>query len=143
MRLELKLAKSGMLIIDDAYNASPTSMKAALDLLAELEPQKEKWALLGDIREIGKEEERYHRELGTYAVQKGITRLYTVGKRGFWIHEGAKEVSPKGLKIEHFATLEEAGDTLNREGNEGVLLLVKASRAVQLDQVIKKLTEGA
>lgn len=143
MRLELEKAKNGMTIINDAYNASPTSMRAALDLLSELEPHLEKWALLGDIREIGKEEETYHRELGAYAVQRGISRIYTVGKRGHWIAEGARAVSLAQERIiHHFASLDEASEALEQEGKPSVLLLVKASRAVQLDRVVKKLTEG-
>ncbi|MFC4545862.1 UDP-N-acetylmuramoyl-tripeptide--D-alanyl-D-alanine ligase [Paenactinomyces guangxiensis] len=143
MRLEMVTAQNGMQIINDAYNASPTSMRAALDLLAELEPQLEKWALLGDIHEIGSLEENYHKELGAYAIQKGISRIYTVGKRGRWISEGAREANRDSARwIQHFASLAEAGEVLNQKGNSGVLLLVKASRAVQLDQVVKNLTEG-
>ncbi|MFC7442325.1 UDP-N-acetylmuramoyl-tripeptide--D-alanyl-D-alanine ligase [Laceyella putida] len=144
MRLELKQAASGMSIIDDAYNASPTSMRAAIDLLMELAPDKEKWALLGDIREIGSLEEPYHRELGAYAIEKGVSRLYTIGERGRWIAEGAKAaVQEHACVIHHFASQEEAIHTLAAEGNAHILLLVKASRAVQLDIVIRKLTEGA
>lgn len=143
MRLEMKTATNGMLIINDAYNASPTSMRAALNLLTELEPQLEKWALLGDIREIGSEEETYHQDLGAYAVEKGISRIYTVGKRGRWIFEGAKAANQDPARtILHFDSLAEATRLLQKEGNEQVLLLVKASRAVQLDQVVKNLTEG-
>ncbi|MBA4542542.1 MULTISPECIES: UDP-N-acetylmuramoyl-tripeptide--D-alanyl-D-alanine ligase [Thermoactinomyces] len=143
MRLELKQAANGMKIIDDSYNASPTSMRAALDLLSELEPGLKKWALLGDMREIGPEEKMYHTDLGVYAVKKGIDRLYTLGERGKWIGEGAKSAVPvRPIVIDHFDTIEEASDRLNREGNGDILLLVKASRAVELDRVIKKLTEG-
>ncbi|MFD1423582.1 UDP-N-acetylmuramoyl-tripeptide--D-alanyl-D-alanine ligase [Laceyella sediminis] len=144
MRLELKQAANGMDIIDDAYNASPTSMRAAIDLLMELAPEKEKWALLGDIREIGSTEEQYHRELGAYAVEKGVSRLYTVGERGRWIAEGARSAaSGSACVIHHFSSHEEAAQLLSAEGNAHILLLVKASRAVQLDIVIRKLTEGA
>jgi len=144
MRLEFVQASNGMKIINDAYNASPTSVRAALDLLAELEPDLEKWAFLGDILEIGQEEERYHRELGAYAMEKGIDRLFTVGKRARWIHEGAVETHPELDKVLiHFATLEEATQRIMQEGHPRVLLLAKASRAMQLDQAVKKWTEGA
>jgi UDP-N-acetylmuramoyl-tripeptide--D-alanyl-D-alanine ligase len=143
MRLELKLARNGMSIIDDAYNASPTSMRAALDLLSELDPGREKWAILGDMREIGSLEERSHKEVGAYVAEKGIARLYTVGERGRWIGEGARIAGTGNLVIRHFATLDEAAEELAREGHPGVLLLVKASRAAQLDRVVKTLTEGA
>lgn len=143
-RLERVTARNGMQILDDSYNASPTSVKAALNLLSELEPQKEKWALLGDIRELGEEwEEKLHREVGRYAIESGIHRLYTIGERGRWIAEGAKEVnSTSDRVIHHLSSQEEAIELLHREGNPKALLLVKASRAMQLDQVVKRLVEG-
>lgn len=144
MRLETKMARNGMLLIDDAYNASPTSMKAALDLLAEIEPEKEKWALLGDMLETGEQEEHYHRELGVYAMEKGIHRLYTIGERGRWIHEGAmKAKACDNQALVHFHTPDEAVETLLREGHPETILLVKASRAARLDQIVKNMTEGA
>ncbi|MGA8943198.1 MAG: UDP-N-acetylmuramoyl-tripeptide--D-alanyl-D-alanine ligase [Thermoactinomyces sp.] len=143
MRLELKVAGNGMLIINDAYNASPTSMRAALDLLAEMEPEREKWALLGDILEIGEREESYHKEIGVYAMKKGINRLYTIGERGRWIYEGAVEAKNSAQTLVHFHTLDDAATTLTREGHQNSVLLVKASRAAQLDQIVNKMTEGA
>lgn len=144
MRLEMKLSRNGMLLIDDAYNASPTSMKAALDLLAEIEPEKEKWALLGDMLETGEQEEHYHREIGVYAMEKGINRLYTIGERGRWIYEGAMEAEARDNQaLVHFHTPDEAVETLLQEGHHETILLVKASRAARLDQIVKNMTEGA
>ena len=71
MRLETVVAENGMRVINDAYNANPTAVRAAIDWLADLEPEKEKWVLLGDMTELGADEERYHREIGRYAVEKG------------------------------------------------------------------------
>jgi UDP-N-acetylmuramoyl-tripeptide--D-alanyl-D-alanine ligase len=143
MRLELKKATNGMDLINDAYNASPTSMRAAIDLLSELEGSQEKWVLLGDIREIGEQEQWYHREIGKYAVNKGISQILTVGERGCWIAEGAQEVNRDPNRvIRHFLSLEEASEWLMKNGNSDAILLVKASRAAQLDQVVQHLTEG-
>ncbi|SFJ04665.1 UDP-N-acetylmuramoyl-tripeptide--D-alanyl-D-alanine ligase [Thermoflavimicrobium dichotomicum] len=143
MRLELKTAQNGMRIINDAYNASPTSMRAAIDLLIEIDAHLEKWVLLGDMREIGEKEEIYHREIGEYAVKQGVSRIYTVGNRGRWIAEGARNVNrDKDRVIQHFASLDEASQWFAQNGNPGVILLVKASRAAQLDRVVHHLTEG-
>ncbi|MBS7530287.1 UDP-N-acetylmuramoyl-tripeptide--D-alanyl-D-alanine ligase [Hazenella sp. IB182353] len=139
MRLELKTARNGMAIINDAYNASPTSMRAALDLLAEIHPNKEKWALLGDINEIGDQSEYYHREIGEYVVGKGINKLYTIGPMGEWIHAGAEEA---GISPLHFASKEEAISILDRDGDANVVLLVKASRSLSLEIIVKRLVEG-
>jgi UDP-N-acetylmuramoyl-tripeptide--D-alanyl-D-alanine ligase len=142
--LELMTAQNQMLIINDAYNASPTSMRAAMNLLMEVEPDKDKWVLLGDIHEIGEQEETYHRELGEYAINKGISRIYTVGRRGYWIFEGAKASNQDPNRvIHHFSTLKEASESLHKAGNRNVILLIKASRAAKLDQVVQFLIEGA
>ncbi|WP_052807441.1 UDP-N-acetylmuramoyl-tripeptide--D-alanyl-D-alanine ligase [Risungbinella massiliensis] len=145
MRLEKVTGKNGITIINDAYNASPTSMKAALHLLVEIEPDREKWALLGEIREIGGTwEEEYHRDLGRNAVELGIDCLLTVGEKGKWIADGAKERNHEGkLQIHSFVDRQEASNWLLQHSNENTVLLVKASRGAQLDQVVKIITEGA
>lgn len=140
MRLQIQHAKNGMLIINDAYNASPTSIRAALELHQELEPQLEKWVLLGDVFELGEKEEIYHREIGAYAIDKQVDRLYTIGKRGKWIADGAMAAKRNTeCQIQHFDSHDEAFEHLAKEGNQGVSLLVKASRSMHLDQVVQKL----
>ncbi|SDW05617.1 UDP-N-acetylmuramoyl-tripeptide--D-alanyl-D-alanine ligase [Marininema mesophilum] len=142
MRLEKVTATNGMLIINDAYNASPSSMRATIDLLSSLDGFKEKWVLLGDMLEMGPEEEAYHREVGRFAMEKGISRVYAMGARGRWIVDGAQEVAPEGKAI-HFQNPEEAAQTLLAEGNEGVVLLVKASRGARLETTVEHILKGA
>lgn len=140
MRLQLHRARNKMFMINDAYNASPTSMKAALDLLQEVEPHTEKWVLLGDMLEIGEKEERYHREIGAYAAEKNVKRILTIGERGKWIAEGAAAADQRTKPfIKHFTSHDEAIRYLETEGSQNVLLLVKASKAMHLDQVVQKL----
>jgi UDP-N-acetylmuramoyl-tripeptide--D-alanyl-D-alanine ligase len=140
MRLETVVAENGMRILNDAYNASPASVRAAIDWLVDLEPDKKKWVLLGDMAELGAEEERYHREIGRYAVEKGVRRVYTFGDRGRWIAEGAQETG-KEVRVEHFSSLEDAAKALREQGNEEVMLLVKASRMIRLERVVQDLTK--
>ncbi|MDN4594966.1 UDP-N-acetylmuramoyl-tripeptide--D-alanyl-D-alanine ligase [Polycladomyces subterraneus] len=141
MRLELRKTAKGMLIIDDTYNASPTSMRAAIDLLMELDEGKEKWVLLGDMMEIGAQEAAYHREIGRYAAEKGVSRVYTLGEKARWIGEGVTSANPT-IPVRHFKTRSEAAQTLQEQGEPQVILLAKASRAVKLDEVVKDLTKG-
>lgn len=145
MRLEMVTAKCGLSIINDSYNASPTSVRAALDLLQEIDPSAEKWALLGDIREIGGAwEESYHRDLGAYAIEKGVTKLFTVGDRGRWISEGAKAANgAQACEVIHFSNTDEVSKYIEKIGHPQVYILVKASRAMKLDQVVRSLVEGA
>jgi UDP-N-acetylmuramoyl-tripeptide--D-alanyl-D-alanine ligase len=142
-RLELKTAVSGMQIIDDAYNASPTSMRAAIDLLMELDLSLEKWVLLGDMLETGQQEKIYHQEIGEYAVNRGVSHIYTVGDRGRYIFEGAIRANHDSNRmIQHFASIEEASRFLAQVGGPEAILLIKASLGAQLVQVVHHLTEG-
>ncbi|MFC4076535.1 UDP-N-acetylmuramoyl-tripeptide--D-alanyl-D-alanine ligase [Salinithrix halophila] len=141
MRLEQTYAPNGMLIINDAYNASPTAMKAAIDLLVSLEGYEEKWVLLGDMLEIGPDEKKYHREVGRFAVEKGVSRIYTMGSKGAWIAEGAKEAAPE-QSVVHFADAAEAASVLGADGRSGAVLLVKASRGARLEIVVEQLLKG-
>lgn len=143
MRLEAVEAKNGMKIINDAYNASPTSVYAALDILAEAEPKLEKWALLAGIEELGDQEKSYHEQVGEYAAAKNLSGLITIGSKGLWIYEAAKLASVHHIELKHFSTKEEAFSYLNHNGNENMLLLVKASRKAGLDHIVKQLIEGA
>jgi UDP-N-acetylmuramoyl-tripeptide--D-alanyl-D-alanine ligase len=141
MRLERLVAANGMTIINDAYNASPRAMMATLDLLSTLPENRKKWALLGDMLELGHEEERYHREVGAYAVQHGVERLYTLGRRGEWIAEGARSIGG-GTTIIHCDSHGEAAERLLHEGDAAVTLLVKASRGARLETVVEQLVKG-
>ncbi len=127
-------------VINDAYNASPTSMRASIDLLMTIEQEREKWVLLGDILELGPDEKDYHREIGRYAVEKGVSRIFTIGDRGRWIAEGAKERDPLRA-VTHFSSHDEAVQKIADIGRAGVLLLVKASRGLQLETVVQELIE--
>lgn len=137
-RLEVQTAHNGMTVINDAYNASPTSVKAALLLYRDLDSQKEKWILLGDMLEMGEQEESYHRDVGAFAVQMGIKHIYTIGRRGRWIAAGANEHREKNVVyyIHHFENHDEAISHFRRVGNENVILLVKASLGAQLERVV-------
>ena len=89
-RMALVEAADGATLIDDTYNASPVSVAAALDFLAEspLAPGRHRYAVLGDMLELGPDEERLHRQIGAKAA--GIAEaLVTVGERGRWIGEAA------------------------------------------------------
>ena len=136
-RMQLAEAVSGATVVDDTYNASPVSMAAALDFLAEtpVPTGRRRLAVLGDMLELGPDEERLHREIGTRAA--GIVdALLAVGQRGRWIADAARAagLSNIGLALD----AEEAGQVLDRHlaPGPGDLLLVKASRGIELDRVV-------
>jgi UDP-N-acetylmuramoyl-tripeptide--D-alanyl-D-alanine ligase len=134
LRLRTLPGPNGSTIIDDSYNASPASMLAALDLLAELPGRR--LALLGDMLELGAFEEEGHRLVGQRAA-RSLHALYVVGERGRLIGEAAQAA---GLAEVHFLPKEEAAAALRMALGRGDHLLVKASRALALETVSEELT---
>ncbi|MGQ9573025.1 MAG: UDP-N-acetylmuramoyl-tripeptide--D-alanyl-D-alanine ligase [Dehalococcoidia bacterium] len=135
LRLRALPGPRGSTILDDTYNASPASMLAALDLLAELPGRH--LALLGDMLELGSFEEEGHRLVGERAAQI-IDVLYVLGERGWIIGEAAQAAGHQDVRF--LASKEQAAAAIGETLSEGDYLLVKASRAMALETVIEELT---
>ncbi len=139
-RMQLAEAASGATVVDDTYNASPVSMSAALDFLAEtpVPAGRRRLAVLGDMLELGPDEEQLHREIGVKAA--GIVDgLLAVGRRGRWIGDAARAA---GLRmVGEAADADEAAVLIDRHlaPGPGDLLLVKGSRGIELDRVVDSL----
>ncbi|WP_377889350.1 UDP-N-acetylmuramoyl-tripeptide--D-alanyl-D-alanine ligase [Alkalihalobacillus sp. R86527] len=136
MRLEQFKSNNGALIINDAYNASPTSMKAAIDTLSELEGYKKKIAVLGDMYELGDKEEQLHREIAE-SIRNPITEVVTVGEKSKWIYDEMKKNEAVGVPAVSFATKEEASSYLKDRLDKETAVLLKASRGLGLETIIK------
>jgi UDP-N-acetylmuramoyl-tripeptide--D-alanyl-D-alanine ligase len=140
-RMAVAEATGGATIIDDTYNASPVSVAAALDFLGEtpLAPGRARYAVLGDMLELGPDEERLHREAGA-RVAGVADALVAVGERGRWIAEGARAAGMRRVTTAHDA--EDATVAVERDLAPGVgdLLLVKGSRGIELDRLVASLT---
>jgi UDP-N-acetylmuramoyl-tripeptide--D-alanyl-D-alanine ligase len=139
-RMSVVAAASGATLVDDTYNASPVSVSAALDFVAStaIRAGGRRLAVLGDMLELGPEEERLHREIGVQAASV-LDGLVAVGERGRWI---AGAAAAAGLS--QVATAEDAIDAvavLDRElaPGPGDLVLVKGSRGVALDRTVEGL----
>ncbi len=123
-------------IIDDAYNASPLSMRAALDAVGTMKA-KRKIAVLGDMRELGKYSIQAHEAIGMMAG-KNFDLLFTVGPQAKFIAESAMSaggMSPKSVRS--FDTAEEAAPVIRNVLKPGDLVLVKASRGIGLDKLVE------
>ncbi len=140
-RMQVVEAASGATLVDDTYNASPVSVAAALDFLAEtpLPAGRRRIAVLGDMLELGPDEERLHREIGARAAA-AVDMLVTVGPRGAWIAEGAD-----AIPVASAADAEEAVAVLEREVAPGVgdVVLLKGSRGIGLDRAVDLLRGSA
>ena len=137
----LRRHASGALLYDDAYNANPSSMRAALETLAVL-PARRRIAVLGDMLELGAEEERWHREAGAAAVGRSDL-IVCVGPRARAIGEGAAAAGFSENAILRVASAEDAAERLAGMLREGDAVLFKASRGVGLERTVAALAGRA
>jgi UDP-N-acetylmuramoyl-tripeptide--D-alanyl-D-alanine ligase len=127
---------AGGLLINDAYNANPVSMRAALAYLVERAGDRRRVAILGEMAELGRTAPDYHREIGAAAAELGIDELLAVG-------ELARAYLGHGVPGRWVANVHEAIRELGEVVRPGDAVLVKASRAVGLEAVAAALTELA
>jgi UDP-N-acetylmuramoyl-tripeptide--D-alanyl-D-alanine ligase len=138
LRLVAVHGPGGSLIMDDTYNAAPTSVIAGLNLLAELEGRKV--AVLGDMLELGDFEERGHRMVGV-RVADTADELVAVGPRAKWIAEEALFAGLPRTKVVSVEDKDAAIEYLHARIGEGDVVLIKGSRGMQMDQIVAALEE--
>jgi UDP-N-acetylmuramoyl-tripeptide--D-alanyl-D-alanine ligase len=131
------------LIIDDAYNASPESMRAALKTLAHVGRTRQTWAVLGSLAELGDATAEAHDGIGRLATRLGIGRLIAVGEDAGMIARAAilEGMSPDDARTA--ATRDEAEAIVRAHAEPGAVILVKASHASRLDLLVAALERGA
>lgn len=137
MRMNIE-EKNGITLINDCYNASPESMKLALETL-EKQNAKRKIAILGDMFELGEYSEALHEEVGKNVVENKIDKLYTVGDLGKFIVCGAIK---NGMNVENTKNYEHIEDLLKELStiiSQGDAVLVKASRAMNFEKIVEKM----
>jgi UDP-N-acetylmuramoyl-tripeptide--D-alanyl-D-alanine ligase len=134
LRLHVYGGRNDSTILDDTYNASPASMLAALELLADLPGRR--IAVLGDMRELGAEEQEGHRLVGREAARVAQV-IYAVGELGHLIGEEAKRAGHPAVSL--WPSKEEAALHLASELRVGDVVLLKASRAMALETILPEL----
>jgi UDP-N-acetylmuramoyl-tripeptide--D-alanyl-D-alanine ligase len=137
MRSEVR-HRRGVLILNDCYNANPASVRAALDWLAEIKGTGRSIAVLGEMRELGEAEVEIHREVGR-AVASRADYLLTTGRLGSELAAGAVE---GGMSRDHVVVAtdqEELAKRLRALLRKGDAVLLKGSRAAQMERVLEKL----
>ena len=130
----------GVHIINDCYNANPASMRAALQLLAQWNPARERIAVLGDMLELGTETRQMHRDVGQFLATQRLSRLIVCGALGRDIAEGARRGGMAGSQVDEVVDAAAAADHLKKIVRQGDVVLVKASRGLKLEQVVQVLT---
>jgi UDP-N-acetylmuramoyl-tripeptide--D-alanyl-D-alanine ligase len=145
-RMEVSTRPDGVTVINDAYNANPESMRAALKSLATMaragdEPRRS-WAVLGPMGELGDDSVAGHDEIGRLAVRLDINRLVVVGEQAAPMHQGAYLEGSWGKESVLVPDVDAAVALLRAELRAGDVVLVKASNVIGLWQVADALLTG-
>ncbi|WP_372348709.1 UDP-N-acetylmuramoyl-tripeptide--D-alanyl-D-alanine ligase [Streptomyces sp. KL116D] len=142
-RMEVTERSDGVTIVNDAYNANPESMRAALRALVAMGRGRRTWAVLGHMAELGDESLAEHDAVGRLAVRLNVSKLVAVGGReASWLQLGAYNEGSWGEESVHVSDAQAAVDLLRSELRPGDVVLVKASRSVGLESVAQALLEG-
>ncbi|MFF3330800.1 UDP-N-acetylmuramoyl-tripeptide--D-alanyl-D-alanine ligase [Streptomyces sp. NPDC002888] len=146
-RMEVTERPDGVTIVNDAYNANPESMRAALRALAAMGGASRAqggrtWAVLGKMAELGDEALAEHDAVGRLAVRLNVSKLVAVGGiEASWLQLGAYNEGSWGEESVHVSDAQAAVDLLRSELRPGDVVLVKASRSVGLESVAQALIE--
>lgn len=145
MRIQPVKAFNGAVILNDSYNANPTSVRAAVDLVHELPGFGRKWAVLGDMLELGPEEEELHFEIGAYIASDLAISVLACGPLSRHTAEGAgSRAAQDGAErvILHFDDKEKLAEWLRGKLQPTDIVLVKGSRGMRMEQVVQALEKG-
>ncbi|MFA6903031.1 MAG: UDP-N-acetylmuramoyl-tripeptide--D-alanyl-D-alanine ligase [Gallionellaceae bacterium] len=133
-RLQRRPALHGAVVIDDSYNANPMSLLAAIEVLTQARGKK--MLVLGDMGELGIEASKMHAEMGAAARKLGVDKLYALGELSSYA------VKEFGAGARHFLSAEELLGALKKELAADCTVLVKGSRFMKMERVVKELVSG-
>jgi UDP-N-acetylmuramoyl-tripeptide--D-alanyl-D-alanine ligase len=139
-RMEVSTRADGLTVVNDAYNANPESVLAALDAVAAMGSGRRTWAVLGEMRELGDAAGAEHERMGRAAVERGIGHVVAVGPGAIGVATGARAAGG-GTVVEVAPDVDAAVALLREQVTPGDVVLVKASRAAGLEQVAQALVE--
>ena len=149
-RMQSTPLNSRRTLIDDSYNANPDSVRAAIDALKQ--SGNASWLVLGDMGEVGNQGPAFHEEVGAYAAEQGITKLFALGEQCKFAVQGfdKSQVKQVAASAAHFTSLDQLLEELNvalinQETNKHLHLdiLVKGSRFMRMERVVQALLEEA
>jgi len=139
-RMQVKRLGS-IVLLDDCYNANPSSMRSALSTLAACHTEGRRIAVLGDMLELGEHSEKLHTEIGHFLVEMGVEELYTFGTLSRRINQGARDKGLPRRHTHHFSDMDLMVNELDADLRPGDVILVKASRGMRLERVQESLKD--
>jgi UDP-N-acetylmuramoyl-tripeptide--D-alanyl-D-alanine ligase len=140
MRGEKVVAANGTLIMNDAYNASPASVRAALATLSTMRQYEQKIVVLGDMLELGEQSALMHAQIGAELDAEVITQVYTFGEMAAHIAEAAQSRFVAGKAIHGLSKMEIA-DRLFAQVDVRTIVLIKGSRGMKLEEIVHRLQQ--
>ena len=150
-RMQAKVIDSNHTLIDDSYNANPDSVRAAIDALKQ--SGNLSWLILGDMGEVGNQGPEFHHEVGAYAAEQGVTKLFALGEQCQFALQGFNKAAGDILTASsalHFSDMDsliaQLRDALHAQSsgnNQHLNILVKGSRFMRMERVVQALLEEA
>lgn len=141
MRMQPVTAKCGALFINDAYNAAPTSMRAALTFIGQTELRPDKWVVLGDMLELGEDEQHFHESVADQLANLQLKGIALYGPRMHWLYD---ELRKRNMAVDLIWTEEDYApiiEKLIQSIDEQSIVLLKGSRGMALENVLKGVLE--
>ncbi|MDN4495469.1 UDP-N-acetylmuramoyl-tripeptide--D-alanyl-D-alanine ligase [Ureibacillus aquaedulcis] len=136
MRMQLVPANKGILFINDAYNAAPTSMTAAIQFVQSTSLREDKWLVLGDMLELGDDEKRFHEQIASVIDENEISRVCLFGPRMKWLYDQLEEKMASEKLIHTDSDYNEIVEYIDKHANEKTLILLKGSRGMKLETIL-------
>jgi len=142
MRQEISMA-GDVMIVDDSYNASPQSMQAAFEVLAQVGGRRRRVLALGEMRELGPKAAEFHRQVGHEAAALEPAYLLVVGPNARWYVDGAVAAGLPASATAVAETVEAAIPLLQQGLRPGDVVLIKGSRTIEMEHLVASLTHVA
>ncbi|PIC72335.1 UDP-N-acetylmuramoylalanyl-D-glutamate--2,6-diaminopimelate ligase [Sporosarcina sp. P17b] len=139
MRMQPMVGKNGSLLINDAYNAAPTSMRAAFRFIDETSVKEDKWLVLGDMLELGTDERHYHEGLAEDLKKMNVKGIALFGSRMKWLADQLTDYPGEVMWTANDTDL--LAEALRPKLTEQTVILFKGSRGMKLERIIAMLTE--
>ena len=131
-----QIKKNGYLIIDDTYNANFESFQLGISSFMKIQCKGKKILIIGDMKELGSESEKYHRDLGKYINTKEPNIVFSFGNL---IHKTISQIKKRKIIYQHFKTMDSLIDNLQSILNKGDAIYLKASRSMKFENIIDKI----